>query len=638
MGFDSVIQPLVDRRLSGAALCSSLGAFFCSFLFLYCPSDIYTLGLKDLFSQSAILLSFASALLLIPILILRRSSMQASPAIYSNNIQWIYQSLRFSVVISVLVHLAATITLSALFNYMRDISYPMLIRSKGAYAPHLNPKFVYMCGVYLAVGPIYALYRYIQQADILRFPPIQRSMRVWFKSVITKSIVRGVRLGCCLSVVCWFSFFFAGWPLYYALDSTLQHWKFTLSSTPRVLLTCLTDLQLFMRACLTASFVIVLLEIAHDQFSLHTTSIILENPSVSLLIASFNENLSSYNTYLAIFQIKWAVQFSPALRQKVFNDIDTDCSAWKLISTALITRLNNLRLAFEADMEIKKTRSELSTEENTFSEPPISNGLVFGDQSTHKSTPISPTQTGIIYPAQKPSVLRNAASFILEPTVSGGNIFMSDGRTPELVQGSVELETSLEVPRLLRRKNWSNADQAHAPKPAANVSIISIPGSQDVMNAIAQMITSWSFGLQLMGETVVRKAACITKDIQLDIWTIESLSSLVVASTHEDKYGMVHRDVPHILNTLTLLLITMERFVTHVHRDGSGRPMAAGILWKRHTARSATWVVPQELHICLLVLQNSIYRIVTTYYSHLSRFDLLPETAARLQQFLDFHE
>ncbi|KAJ1330349.1 hypothetical protein BSLG_009483 [Batrachochytrium salamandrivorans] len=602
MAFDAAVQPLVDKRMAGTVLHTALGVLIC---------------FGKLFSSNLVLLSILSAILLVPIVLFRKATIQVSSMVFPNNLQWIYHTFNIRVVVSVLLHFIVAGSIAYFYHSVRHGVYPALLRPKGIYAPpDLNPKYVYMTGVHLVLGPSYALHRYFNQADQLRFPPIQRSPLLWFKSAVAKSIVRGVRLGFIVSFMFWLSFVIIGWPLQYTIAAGIQFWSTILGNTSSVLLICLPNVQLFLRATSTAAYTFVLLEIAHDQFAMHLTSVILNAPNLKLLISSLNENLSPYSKYLLMFQINWAVQFSPVLRQQIFNDVDTVRPAWKSISVALMTRLEELRVAFEDSMVQPSPAMNSSSGTADSQSEKRESELSFPDATqTNQPRSISPAKTGAIYPAPRSSFLRNATTIMLDPLTPGGEIFMTEGRKAELIQGTLMPKAEQEIPTLLRRKphhNIPHFDEAHISKQAITNFKPALPGSQELINAFAYQAVRLPYGAYILGETVVRRAACITKDIQLNIWTIEE--------------------------ALVSLLMTIEQYLVHFHRDSAGRPLVVGGFWRKQTARSATWIVPQELHICILALQNSIYRIVTTYYAHMTRFEFTPETATRLQQFLDFHE
>ncbi|KAL2919399.1 Nuclear pore complex subunit [Polyrhizophydium stewartii] len=673
---ERALQPVVDRRLAGTAAAAAAAAALGALVFLVQPRDLYTLGLLRVFSADYLLLTSLSCVALLPVLVLRRATVQVAPTVFQNNLLWLCSIFSTHLLSSVAVHVAVSLLLGSLYAWIRGYTEPFLVYPKGKHSlPLLNPRYTMMAYFKTAVGLSYAITRYTYQSDQLRFPALQRSLAFRFKSILARALVRSVRLSLFLCAIVIPAFIVVGRPIHFSFAAYAIFRGTTLAKTTSVVGACITNLRLLMRLFSISAYTLVILEATHDLFALHLTSVVLPKPNLGIIVSSLNENLAPYYRYLSIFHVNWIVRYSPELRRQIFNDVESVRPAWKTVSTALISRITDLTLALREAVEGTKTGSELldaapsvtqveptqdnstgvtaSKEASVDSVQPVTTPLRPGPSVRPLS--VSPTQTGAIYPSSKPSMLRNAAAVMFEPAIPGGKLFPTDERHEALVEGAEQPEKEVELPSLIRRRHTdtaagastvSSSDAAATGSANAAASVrapaqtipAKIPGTREFVDALALQVERLPFGQFLLGETVLRRTACIMRDLPVHVWSIEALSGLVVASAHEDKYGMVHRDVPAVLSTLVALLVAIEKYLAHSHTNLAGRPMPVSAAWRRQTAKSAAWIVPEELHVCVLTLQNAIYRITTTYYSHLSRFEFEQECASRLQAFADFHE
>ena len=115
------------------------------------------------------------------------------------------------------------------------------------------------------------------------------------------------------------------------------------------------------------------------------------------------------------------------------------------------------------------------------------------------------------------------------------------------------------------------------------------------------------------------------------------MANLVASSASEDKYGAIHRDVPLILEILAKCHISIRSYQSQItskytnmlptlnRLDGNRGPLSC-------------WKILHEPNVLLTVIDTCIYRIITTYYSHLERFEFEPEYASVLERFMEFHE
>ena len=119
------------------------------------------------------------------------------------------------------------------------------------------------------------------------------------------------------------------------------------------------------------------------------------------------------------------------------------------------------------------------------------------------------------------------------------------------------------------------------------------------------------------------------EDLQLYIWAIESISTMVCTSIKEDRYGVVQNcdTIPILLNSLLSCLSAVEDYLNSPINFTDNNSRIEGYQ-----------LVRQPALVLVSVLNNSIYMIVTSFYENLSYFKLPPKHALKLQQFVNFKE
>jgi hypothetical protein len=125
----------------------------------------------------------------------------------------------------------------------------------------------------------------------------------------------------------------------------------------------------------------------------------------------------------------------------------------------------------------------------------------------------------------------------------------------------------------------------------------------------------------------------IFSDMQVLLWSVESLSEMASASVCEDSLGTVQTTLPVILTSLLGCLLAVEEYVA------SPAFHKAEVQDSPHTSRSArysgTQVDRSQPRVVAYVLEKAIFRIVDVFYEHLDAFSFPPVYAAKLQTFMD---
>lgn len=115
--------------------------------------------------------------------------------------------------------------------------------------------------------------------------------------------------------------------------------------------------------------------------------------------------------------------------------------------------------------------------------------------------------------------------------------------------------------------------------------------------------------------------------VQIHIWAVEGLSSLVAASLHEDSLGIVQQNLPLILDVFLSLYENVERhfkLTSNLGRRSPNNVNTSYDLMLRHAFRST--------------LKSSIYQMASTFGDCILDFKLGPEQKRRLKLFLEYKE
>ena len=111
---------------------------------------------------------------------------------------------------------------------------------------------------------------------------------------------------------------------------------------------------------------------------------------------------------------------------------------------------------------------------------------------------------------------------------------------------------------------------------------------------------------------------------QIVIWAVEGMSNLVSASFEEDRYGVVQKDLPQVIEALLLLQQTVEK-----HRKG------ATATARKNRFETRDLQLKQELRVAL---KSSLFRICVVFGEYLDSLAIAPELRNRLNNYQTFSE
>ncbi|KAG7094980.1 hypothetical protein E1B28_005777 [Marasmius oreades] len=127
---------------------------------------------------------------------------------------------------------------------------------------------------------------------------------------------------------------------------------------------------------------------------------------------------------------------------------------------------------------------------------------------------------------------------------------------------------------------------------------------------------------------------------ELDAAAIDVLSRLVCASLKEDRYGVVQRDTPKILEAMLSFLSAIEEYQLEINArlepPSTQEQATAEEVVQREALRMEIEKAGEHLGVICNELKEGVGRIVQTFGDKLQAFKFPPHTARKLQGFLDY--
>ncbi|KAK3089855.1 hypothetical protein FSP39_007099 [Pinctada imbricata] len=130
----------------------------------------------------------------------------------------------------------------------------------------------------------------------------------------------------------------------------------------------------------------------------------------------------------------------------------------------------------------------------------------------------------------------------------------------------------------------------------------------------------------LLSELPDSKSRQLFADVQIHIWACEALSNLAAASYVEDKYGVVQRSLPDIINTIISLHDNVEK---HFKLASTGV--------RRHQKDTGALDVPLK-YLLQTTLKASVYQMIQVFGKHILNLPISSDTLKKVKQFVDYRE
>ncbi|XP_041660302.1 nucleoporin NDC1 isoform X2 [Cheilinus undulatus] len=186
---------------------------------------------------------------------------------------------------------------------------------------------------------------------------------------------------------------------------------------------------------------------------------------------------------------------------------------------------------------------------------------------------------------------------------------------------------TVQSPHVMRRgpKLWSTStdSQVKGSPPPSPASVTSTKPEQSKPSLLAKF-------LQNRKEQLPEASSqALFADSQAHIWALEGLSYLVQASFSEDQFGVIQTTLPSILSSMLVLQEAVDRHFKLPH--ASSKPVRSTISMGDSTYKTLRFALRATL-------KTAIYRITTTFGTHLNAVQMSTEHRKRLQQFLEYKE
>ncbi|KAF8928387.1 Nucleoporin NDC1 [Dissophora ornata] len=517
-------------------------------------------------------------------------------SIFSNPLSWVLVS--FYVIMATILHALILVPASAgAINY-RDLV--VFISEKGI--AQVNERYILTRTFSIILGAFYGLNHLLYQRDWLSFTEVQLTavehiFNNYWKGVVKKS----ARLASRFTVYFWFGYnillsrFLVRTAMRFAAEEILYHVP---QYGPRWY-----HIGLPLRLFFTSFSMAVFAESVHilcDHFltkkmSVTATSV---DPGACLVtglkVDGSNTTPETLLTYHAFQELNQLAGYDPVRRSEMFAEAKTVPSSWKQVSAHCMGLLD--KAATRIDKSSSKAPS--ATVSTTVSPPTL-------NTSIRRRLP--PGQGG----AFETNIFRPSKQERFFDSLKGPST------EDILMESRVAADKALADPASGKRPNLGGSRD--------RVELVAFRWISKTMQDLVFKHPKLQEQLRNVPNAKVFHA---TEDFQLTVWSFQSLARLVVASYKEDRYGIVQKDIPKVLETMLRLLMSLEHFLLtegRLEKFVSG-PYSAHVDAQRLVNRRSLALAE--------ALKTSIYQIVITFKEQLGEFVLAKAYANRLEHFI----
>ncbi|KAK4058802.1 hypothetical protein OIO90_000248 [Microbotryomycetes sp. JL221] len=582
-------------------------------------------------------------LAIVPIIILRKSTITTSPST---------RLTRFSTIMALsdatnrkvwIAYLMSALLLS--FSYTSCASYSSPNSNLGAWFFHkgrdttmLNERFVFVTGLHWFVAA-FATTEYVltarsrlefdseismpipqrlTRAAVSKLPRVIRSTMlayVFYVSLYTVARRPLLRLVVTSSLTSWTR------PHLYSM---LRH-------------NSLFSITLIVRSLASSAFLFAVWDVTNCCFEVYATQALLvssfsSRPNQALIVGLRSSD--AYYQHFAFSELATLSLTNPQRRKAIFTDIKADVSkgAWADIATECLRVIGQ-----ELQRAKRKGQSERSS-----SSP---QGTLSSSNRVNSSTS---TQTGfnhhnatvkredIFQPVKKTFFDKLASSTNDKIVPSNGTATSKAPGVSSAVSSSVSAVSS-RVPSILQasQKEQGTTQDQQSTSASTTAQNDKAPVATVVRNVenLEQTLSSWVprhwRGFLFSTNVKLVVASCVARN-QMVVWAIESLANLLCASLQEDPYGVAQRDIPKILEGLTLYLDALEQLEKGLIADAERE--AQGIERKQLMTRQ----VEEQVLPLRNAVREAIRQVVTDFEPYLSEFRFPTHVATRLQLLIDW--
>ncbi|KAI0051541.1 hypothetical protein FA95DRAFT_1485201 [Auriscalpium vulgare] len=353
------------------------------------------------------------------------------------------------------------------------------------------------------------------------------------------------------------------------------------------------------------------------------------DPSLTLVSAISSSDPDPYFKYFAFEELR---EFSAddtaagsARRTALFGDQKYNPSLW-----SVLVRESLLFLGKDYQLLLRRGKAA----------PPPAAAPIVPQKPKGPDVPATPLIRKVIFKTQSNS-----------PIASVLDSFAADGALTQVMQTSVDTTTA-HLPELFK------AIESPVAKAKAEVAVIKSEVAP-VVNAPARTL---SFLKKTWNAYTPRAVSSVIEEVtewwrrerlnkvvesalphrEVDALIIEVLSRLVCASLSEDRYGIVQRDIPRILESLLSFLSAVETYQTELaQRAPPAVPDESGLSEEEQQARAAVREEVTRAGAVLAVVgdaaKEGVIRVVRTFGGKLGAFRFPPHLAQQLQGYVDYN-
>ncbi|KAJ3328494.1 Nucleoporin NDC1 [Blyttiomyces sp. JEL0837] len=414
-------------------------------------------------------------------------------------------------------------------------------------------------------------------------------------------------------------------PLAYcALADEIHHGEVTRVPIARIYM---WDLKLAIHVYLGMAFSIVAWEVLSKCIEAIYTEPLhryREENGVVDVIKGLVAKKGSYEQSLALLDLHCLSRLSKKARAEIFVQLSQmDPSAWASIGASCLGLVNML--------------SELN---NKKKKPGKDKGMRMG--------PNSPRQAIL----RDEKIVRDRPRTFFETITSAIDYGLKDTKKPDEVRPA-EISKKLAAD-IQSRNNYENLPVYLRPetRPAVNdvvpkvaeekvrmesamagdgKSKTAITSTGEILQGIlASGISAVAKYLDLNSERKVLPIQLVCRetfsDIQIVVWAIEAVATLLVAASKEDKYGTIQKDLPAVLESFLRCLCAVELFID----KPPGLPTSS--------KSDQGQILFREPVALVKVLKTSTYSITNNFYEHLSQYEFDARWSSKLMSFTEYAE
>ncbi|KAG0197320.1 Nucleoporin NDC1 [Mortierella sp. GBA30] len=471
----------------------------------------------------------------------------------------------------------------------------------------INERYILTRAFSVTLGVTFGLYHLLYQKDWISFSDIQlNAIKYIYTNYWTRVISKAAWLSSRITAAFWVGYnillsrFLVNTAMRLVAEDIIYHAP---QYGPRWY-----SIGLATRLFVTSFSVVVFLESVHlvcDYFLAQKMDVTAASVDPNACIVSglkvdgSNTTPETLLTYHAFQELAHFAGLNAARRTEIFADTTCIPSCWSQISSHCIGVLD------KATNRINKASSKAPVSAATTS--------TAGTQSFNSSVRrrLPPGQGGAF------------ESNVFRPTKHDHFFDSLKGPSTEelLARSRIEVDKSL-----------TEKDSTKRPNVAGSRDRLEVVAFRWISKTVRELVFSHPEIQKQLKKIPNPEVLHATDDFHLVIWSFQSLARLVMASYKEDRYGVVQKDIPKILESMLGLLMTVEAFSWTEGRAESyeASPYSAPV--------NARKLVIKESHSLCQALKTAIYQIVITFQDQLADFTLATAYAERLKRLTEFQD